>query len=296
VSTARRFAVVGAWIVATVLVVLCARTIDWSHAGAVFAAANPWWLIPALAANAAVLVCWAGFWRALVPHGEPRVTLRRMFEIVSTASSLMNTVPFGGGHAASVALLNRRAGLSMRGALAVLALDQLGEGLIKVTIFLGVAAMDPLPTWMRAGVATASIGVAVWLVALLVMSRRARELSLLKDAGRSLSAFAYIAAMKGIELLAIVAVQRAFGVTISPGGTLLVLAALILATMLPVAPGNLGTYEAAVFLAYRYLGLGPAQALSLAIVQHLAFLLPAVGVGYSFVSARTFSRSAIASR
>jgi uncharacterized membrane protein YbhN (UPF0104 family) len=145
-------------------------------------------------------------------------------------------------------------------------------------------------------VTTAGVAVAVWLAALLALSRRTRELRLLHSVRRSLGAFCYVAATKGAEVLAIVAVQRAFGVTVDPGGTLLVLAALLLATMVPVAPGNLGTYEAAVFLTYRYLGLSPAMALSLAIVQHVAFLIPAVGVGYLFVSANTLSRKAIASR
>jgi hypothetical protein len=295
-DSVKRLALLGAWLLATLLIVLCARTIDWPRAMTVIAGANPVWLIPALALNTAVLVCWAKFWQMLVPRGEPRVAFPRMFEISSTASSLMNTVPFGGGHAAAVALLNRRAGLGMRGALAVLALDQLGEGLAKALLFLIVAVLVPLPTWMHAGVMTACAAVSIWLVTLLVLSRRTRELQLLHDIRRSFAAFACVAATKAAELLAIVAVQQAFGITVHPGGTLLVLAAVILATMVPVAPGNLGTYEAAVFLIYRYLGIPAEQALSLAIVQHVAFMLPAVGVGYLFVSANTLSRSAIASR
>jgi uncharacterized membrane protein YbhN (UPF0104 family) len=250
-SFPRRLALVGAWIVATALLVLCARTIDWSRAATVIGTANPWWLVPAIALNAAVLVCWAQFWKTLVPNGEPDVPYQRMFEIASTASSLMNTVPFGGGHAASIALLKRRAALSIRGALAVLALDQLGEGLAKALLFLAVVVADPLPTWMRAGVTTAFVGVTVWLIALLVLSRRTRELRLLHDARRSLGAFVCVAATKGAELLAIIAVQHAFGINVHPGGTLLVLAAVILATMLPIAPGNLGTYEAAACVAVR---------------------------------------------
>ena len=104
--------------------------------------------------------------------------------------------------------------------------------------------------------------------------------------------------MKAVEALAIMAVQRAFGADISVGGTLLVLAAVILGTMIPIAPGNIGTYEASVFLAYRYLGVAPRAALSSRIVamQHVCFMLPSVGIGYAYISAHTLSRSAIASR
>jgi uncharacterized membrane protein YbhN (UPF0104 family) len=149
---------------------------------------------------------------------------------------------------------------------------------------------------MRAGVTTASLGVAAWLIALLVASRWASELAILKTWGRALGAWACVIAMKGAELLAIIAVQHAFGVSLPVSGSLLVLAAVLLGTMLPLAPGNLGTYEASAFLAYRYLGLSAEQALSLAIVQHICFFVPAVGYGYACISARTLSRSAIASR
>jgi uncharacterized membrane protein YbhN (UPF0104 family) len=113
---------------------------------------------------------------------------------------------------------------------------------------------------------------------------------------RSLVALACVGGTKVVEALAIVAVQRAFGADISSSGTLLVLAAAILASMLPLSPGNLGTYEAGVFLAYRHIGLPPEQALSLAIAQHACFMIPSVGIGYLFLSAQTFARRAIASR
>jgi uncharacterized membrane protein YbhN (UPF0104 family) len=219
-----------------------------------------------------------------------------MFEITSTASSLMNTLPFGGGHASSVVLLVRRGETTQRGALSVLALDQLGEGIIKLAILFAAGIAVPLPAWMRAALTTISLGVAAWLVTLLVAARWARELDILKSARRSLMALSCVAAMKGAEFLAIASVQAAYGVHISAGGTLLVLATVILATMLPISPGNLGAYEASVFFVYRYLGVSPELALSLAIVQHVCFMLPAVGIGYLFVSANALFRSAIASR
>jgi uncharacterized membrane protein YbhN (UPF0104 family) len=267
-SVRQRLAWLGAWLLATALLVACAQTIDWARTGEIVSAARPGWLGVAVLANGTILLCWAAFWRALLPAGDGSVGYRRMFEIVATASSLMNTVPFGGGHASSIVLLMRRGGTTQRAALSVLALDQLGEGVTKVCLFVVVAILLPL----------------------------ARELEILKDWRRSAGALACVIAMKGVEALALAAVQHAFGVQISAGGTLLVLAALILGTMLPVAPGNLGTYEASVFLAYRYLGISPEQALTLAVVEHLCFLLPSVGVGYAFISAHTLSRSAIASR
>ncbi len=292
----RRVALAGAWVAATALLVACARSIDWRRASDILATARPGWLVGAVLANALILAAWAAYWRTLVPRDDAPVGYRRMLEIVSVASSLMNTLPFGGGHASSIVLLARRGGIGNRSALSVLALDQLGEGIVKVTLFLLVALLVPLPAWMRAGVTTASIVVAVWFIALVVASRWARELALLKSWARAGRALACVLAMKAAELIAIIAVQQALGVNLPVSGALLVLAALILATMLPVTPGNLGTYEASVFLAYRFLGVAPELALGLAVLQHVCFMAPSVGVGYAYLSAHTLSRSAIASR
>jgi uncharacterized membrane protein YbhN (UPF0104 family) len=289
---------VAALIVVTAILGVSLRNVDWARtATALRDGEGRWpWLVAAIAANTLILVCWAAYWRALRPAGESPVSLGRMFEVTAMSSSLMNTLPFGGGHASSVLLLIRRANTTQRAALSTLALDQLGEGIVKVIILLIVGLAVPLPTWMRATLATVSIAVAAWFITLVVVSRWTRELEILRTFRRSITALACVAAMKGVELLAIACVQYAYGVNVSVRGTLLVLATVILATMLPISPGNLGTYEASAFLTYRYLGVAPELALSLAIVQHVCFMLPAVGIGYFFFSTQALSRSAIASR
>ena len=280
----------------TVAVLIAARRIDWPRAIELLATARPAWIAASIAANALILVCWAAYWRALRPSGEQPVTYARMFEIVSTSSALMNTVPFGGGHAGSVVILIKRGSATQRGALSVLALDQLGEGVAKVSLFLLVALLVPLPPWMRAGIITASIAVAAWSLTVVVASRWAAELAILEDWRRLATALAGVVAMKVAQVIAILAVQRAFNLDLTTGGTLIVLAAISLGTMVPLAPGNLGTFEASAFLAYRYLGVSPEQSLALAIIQHVCFMLPAVGIGYAYISAHTVARSAIASR
>ena len=94
--------------------------------------------------------------------------------------------------------------------------------------------------------------------------------------------------MKLGEALAILGVQKSFGVDLPIWGALLILAALNLTTLVPLTPGNLGVYEATAFFIYRYLGIGPEQALALALVQHLCFLLPLAGTGYIFILLRSF--------
>ena len=87
-------------------------------------------------------------------------------------------------------------------------------------------------------------------------------------------------AKKGVEVLAIVCVQRAFGLTLPIAGAVLVLASLNLATLLPITPGNVGLYEAAVVFAYTWLGVPAERALGVAIVQHLCYFVALALPGY----------------
>lgn len=292
----RRAAVVGAWLLATALLAVCALSIDWSRAPEILVSARPGWIAVAILLNASIVPLMGAFWMALRPRSEPTVSFRRAFEIAATATALMNTIPFGAGHASIVVLWMRRGNSSQRGALSILALDQLGEGIAKIGVFLIVALVAPMPTWMRAGVTSATLLVAILFVVLVVASRWATELRIDRTWIRACAGLGFVIGTKVAEALAIVAVQRAFGVDVGASGTLMVLAAVILGSMIPVTPGNAGTYEAAAFVAYRHLGLSPEQALSLALVQHLCFVVPSVGIGYLFISAQTFARSAIASR
>jgi glycosyltransferase 2 family protein len=292
----KRAAVVGTWSLATALLAICAWSIDWSHAAEVLTTARPSWIVIAILLNAAIVPLTAAYWLALRPHGEPPVSFRRSFEIAATAIALMNTVPFGAGHASVVVLWVRRGNTSQRAALSILALDQLGEGITKVGLFLIVALVAPMPAWMRAAVTTVTLLVAILFVALAVASRWASELRIDRSWVRASGGLAFVIGTKLAEGLAIVAVQRAFGIDVGANGTMLVLAAVILGSMIPITPGNAGTYDAAAFVAYGHLGLTPEQSLSLAFVQHVCFVLPSVGIGYLFVSAQTFARNAMASR
>ena len=82
------------------------------------------------------------------------------------------------------------------------------------------------------------------------------------------------------QTLGIWAVQKSLGLNLPFWAPILVMGALNLATILPLTPGNFGVYEGTAFLAYQFYGLSSETALSLAILQHLCFLVPMVGTGY----------------
>ncbi|HVX40052.1 MAG TPA: lysylphosphatidylglycerol synthase transmembrane domain-containing protein [Gemmatimonadaceae bacterium] len=282
-----------AWIVGLVVVtiglVIALRTLDAERIVAAITHASAPWLIAAVICNVGILCAIGAFWRVLSPR-DARVSYWRMFEIAAIATAVMNTIPFMAGHATGVALLIKRAQLSLRSALTVLALDQLGEGIVKVSVCLAVALFAPLPGWIHAGFIAITIAVAVLLVVLVVVAntrtRWAEGLAALRDVRHGLLALVLVAMSKAMEGFGIAAVQHAFGLSFGVPAVLLVLAAVLLATMIPVSPGNLGAYEAAAFFVYRYLGVAAELALVLAIVQHLCFMASSVGVGYALGARR----------
>jgi uncharacterized membrane protein YbhN (UPF0104 family) len=295
---------VVAWLGATALLVFFVSRVDRAALREAAAVVDWKWIVVAILANALILVSWSALWWTVAPKGE-RPTFGVMFEINAMASALMNTMPLLGGHAAAVVLMVKRASMSRAAALSVLALDQLGEGLAKVSIFLAVAIAAPIPDWMRVGVAAVSIGVAALLVGMVVLAHShqhirpvvegpltyitrmrvlaatwAQRMETLRSVRQSIVALLFAIGTKVAEGAALLAVQHAFGVHLSVGSTALVLAAVILGSIIPIAPGNVGTYEAGAFVAYRHLGIDPAMATILAIASHACFMIPSVGIGY----------------
>jgi uncharacterized protein (TIRG00374 family) len=111
-----------------------------------------------------------------------------------------------------------------------------------------------------------------------------RALEPVRSPTRSLGALGLALAKKLAEALAILCVQRAFGVELSIGSAVLVLAATNLATLLPIVPGNVGVYEAAVVLAYSRFGVDAERALGIAVVQHACFFVALALPGYRWLA------------
>lgn len=322
----RRLRWVAAWTAATLLLWLAFRAVAWTDVWRTLAGARAWWIAGALAANFCILLLWSRQWRLFCPRP---VSPSRMFEVTTVMATVANSVPFLAGQAAGVHLLATRGGTGHAPALSVLALDQLAEGLAKVSVLALLALLVPLPAELKASATVVAVGVGALAVALAVAARwggtaikvagtegtPARErfedrrrdrrgradavgrerpirdfgrrfalgLQALRRPGTFAGGFGLALAMKGAEGGAIVAVQAALGVQLPLWATVLVLASVGLATMVAVAPANLGVYEASAFAAYRLAGVDPETAAALALLQHAAYLLPLAGTGWLVV-------------
>jgi uncharacterized membrane protein YbhN (UPF0104 family) len=314
VSRRPRWLLPAIWAILTAAIAIALSRVSWQDALRHVARANPGWVTVAVLANFAILPLWALEWRLLAPV-RPPVPFRRMFEIVALTAAVLNSVPMLAGEVSAVALLTTRAGLSAGAAVSVLAMDQLLVALAKVAVLSAAAIAAPLPDWLARGM----LGLAMALVAgcaiLLVLAHRwealrerfgrervgavmrrvvswGEHLAVLRDPGLSISVAALALVKKLAEVGAVVAIQLAFGLPASLPTALLAVAALSIATLVPIAPANLGVYEATLFAVYRLTGTSADIALGIAVVQHLCFLLPSLLPGYLMLTVRPLATRA----
>jgi len=277
------------------LVALAFRGLDLSRAWAESTSLRLGWLAVALACYVAILPLWAVQWQLLAPP-DPSRRVSRMFSVVAMTSTVLNTTPLLVGEATGVVLLVALAGLTRAAALSVLAMDQLLVGVAKLTVLATAAVLLTLPRWMTGAVAPLVTGVGALLLILAFATWRQQDLvrwadrvltpriggeigsiatalAPLRSPSRGGVALALALAKKAVEVAAILCVQRAFGVSLPVASGILVLACLNLATLVPLVPGNVGVYEAAVVVAYGWLGVTPERALGIAVVQHLCYFV-----------------------
>jgi len=289
--------------VATFLLYWCFRQINFDLFWQELLRVNSALLIVGMAVVFTVVFSNAAQWRIFL-NEKRRPPYRRLVKIVSISMMLANTVPWG--HAAAVYLLGRIKKVGHTVALSVLTLDQLMGGLSKVIVYSAVIYWVPLPVWLTRAILVFIVGMCVLYVFLLVMAYRYRDASVLsaekprnlwqrflkivtewahhlhavRNVRAKFAGIGYALLMRTAEALAIYCVQWAFGLQLPLWSAWLLVTAINLATMVPVTPGNLGVYEATVFYIYKYIGVEPTQAMTLAVFHHLVYLIPLVLPGY----------------
>ncbi len=312
-SKQKKILLLIAWSFATLLLYICFREVDLEQAWNNIKQVHPLWLFLGVAGHFLIFIFWAKQWIVFLP-GKVFVTFKEMFEINALMSTAMNTLPFPGGHAYGVFLLAKKEGVGHSAALSVMSLDQLTEGIAKLTVLLIVSWLTPLPLLIKKGILGLTVVIFIFTCILLYFSFRfhaykkirtdsnktlkERAIDFISRWGqqleglRNIKTFSYgvilAYGMKLGEASAIWSIQKGFGVDLPIWSILLILAALNLATIIPLAPGNLGVYEATVFFIYQHLGIEPEQAIALALTQHLCFLLPLAGTGYVYMIMKTF--------
>ncbi len=298
--------------------ILALRGLDPARAWNALASVHAEWIVAAALCYLAILPLWAWQWHLLAP-ATPTQTFGGMLRVVTTTSGVLNTTPLLVGEATGVVLLVTLTGLERTAAVSVLAMDQLLVGVAKLVVLASAAALAPLPDWMTQAALGLILLVAALAALLLLGTSRGlwhsgaqREphvagsipdrltraldalpaaLAPLRSIRRGGGALALALLKKAVEVCAMVCMQRAFGLDLPIASAILALGMLNLSTLLPIVPGNIGVYEGAIVLAYSRYGVAVEQAVGLAAVQHLCYLLALAAPGVLWAGAARWSRA-----
>jgi len=259
--------------------------------------ANLIYLFMAALALPFLILANTGMWRLFIPD-RTLISTARLTQVLALMIMMANLLPWG--NAFAIYHLGHLEKLGKTRAFSVVTLDQVAKGFAKLSTFLFVSWLVPLPAWMKQGVLITLIGVVALFFLVLTFSYRYRNykegthknllIDFLSHWGHHLHGLHNVPAMLGAvacglliklsEIMSMYFVQRAFDVSLPWWSPIVVVAAFNLATMFPLMPGSLGVFDVSVFLVYKYMGLEPSLALTLAVVSHVVYLIGTILPGY----------------
>jgi uncharacterized protein (TIRG00374 family) len=271
------------------------------------------WLPPALALYFAGVVVRAARWSVLL-RPVVRTTIRGLWPIVVVGYAANNVLPLRTGEIVRAFLLSDRYAVRKTTALATIAVERLFDGLTMIIFMLAATTVISFTAELRHLALLGFLLFAAILLGLVALTLggnlRDRLLQLvlgplptrLADRveqlatsfltglgvfrrGRDLALVALLSVIAwGFEASMYWAIARGFGPPLSSAmgaaAALLTTGVANLATLVPAAPGYVGTFEAGVLLAaYGALGMPRGLALSYAIVVHAALWFPVTLLG-----------------
>jgi len=294
-------------VVSSVLVALLAHTIDMGAVAAEVAVADVRLILAAVAVHLAAMWIRAVLWRRLL---AAPASLAMLFKVSIVGFAVSYIMPLRIGEVARAYLMARWRGIAYGTTVASLIAERVLDGLSVGAILLVALLFVPAPGYVLAlGLAVAGIfgGLAAVLI---VLSWRAGAIVRLAAAvarrlplwmgpaiKRLAASFAlglaplrnwrvlpgYVAlSVVGwvCQFLAFYLVMLAFALPASMPTALLIGGVTNLATLLPSAPGNVGTFDAAVIkLLIDVQGIPLELAAAYALVVHAVIVVPIVGLG-----------------
>ncbi len=299
---------------------LTLRQIDFSQAREAMAHARWWYLVPAVITYFFDLGARSWRWSVLL-RPVKRISWRGIYPVVSMGYLGNMLLPARLGEVLRAAVLNRR-GVSVSAALGSIATERVLDGLTTIAILLVTSRFLAAPDWLAAGLTTVTVLFVGALVVLgLMLAFRPAALALLQrvadrvawtqrlvgwlaqflDGLGALRDPRLIAGSATIGLLAwsfsaleYYWVFRAFALPLGAIATLFAVSAMGLSTIIPSAPGYVGTFEFAGVAVLGALGIDAADAFSATVLIHLLQIVPIAVVGLFFVWREGLSPAALA--
>ncbi|WP_152541179.1 lysylphosphatidylglycerol synthase transmembrane domain-containing protein [Kallotenue papyrolyticum] len=311
-------------LISAVFVWLTARGLEWHAFTAALRDARYGWLVPAIGIYFVAVLARTWRWQRMLRPMQP-IALHRLFPLVVIGYTGNNIFPARAGEVLRSYLLRRQAGISVSASLATVALERLFDGLMLCVFALAMLPFLPLPViYERIALLAGGAFLMALLILLLLATQPTRAEALttrliglvtpsrLRDrvtrlAARFLSGLHVLrsprdlAVLAGSSALAWLAevgtywfTARAFAQLDVSFATLLLMAAVVnLATMIPSAPGYVGTFDKPGIEVLKAFGHPTNLAAAFTVVLHVVLWLPITLLGLLLLLRSSLGRRAL---
>ena len=254
------------------------------------AGADRRWLLGAVAGFLASLVATAGGWRSTLTACGGRLAGVDACARYGVGSLVNTVLPARLGEAVRVGLFSKAFGREQSGR-TLITVGALGavtasDTLTQSGVVGAAAVVGPVPVWSLAvlgGVVACAGGLAVVAARRFRTGRLARLLdvfrTLAESPGRAVRLFVWLGAATVARLLAAIAIAGSLGIPHPVEAGLFMCAVVIVATALPLTPGNVGVTSGAIVLALHTQGVPVASAVAAGLVFHAAELVAGIVFG-----------------
>lgn len=266
------------------------------------------WVIAAMIVVVGVLWIRSFRWRILlspiahVGHG-------RMFSLYSVGQLANIMFPALTGQAVRVLMIHRALGVTKTGVVSTVLLEALLDGLSLVLFMAGASAVLVLPDWLKQGERVGAIIILTLVLVLAIIVKFRQPLGALIErlehrlpepiyrridrlwvnfsdglaAVRSLkrlslSFFCSVGSWVG-NLLVVILLISAFDFDLPPGAALVLMIINTMMMMIPVSPGNVGTFQLASVVGLNLFGVPKTDAVSFGLILHATTLVPIAALG-----------------
>lgn len=291
------------------LLVWCLYDLDLRQVGHMIGRLRYGFLIWAMLVVVGILYIRSARWRILV-NPMKAVGGARMFSIYALGQLGNLLFPAGTGTALRVVILNRSEGVSKTCGASTVMLETLLDGVSLALFMAGASAALVLPDWLERGrtygavMITALLGLVIAAVALRDwVSRKVERLetrlsakwynrlhhlwthfqqgvSAMRSVKHLTMAFVTSVASWLGQLAVISLLLYAFGLVLPTGAALVLMVVNTLLMVIPVTPGNVGTYQVATVLGLSLFGVAKTDAVSYGVVLQATTYLPIACVGF----------------
>jgi len=244
-------------------------------------------------------------WQRMFPPDQP-ITYREAFDGFMIGALGNNLLPGRLGDVLRAAIIGRHLrSVGTTGGLATILLEKVLDGIILLGFLGMVLILAPVPSWLlkAGGWAGAVFGAALTILLLLnfwgsrdpatspatqsrwrnllrqLLRRFSEGLHGLRSGRRFAELVVFSLLVWGIEILILTLAFRIFGLQLPTAAAMLTLVLLSVGTMLPAAPGFLGSYQFFIVLGLSLYRVPEAQGVAIGLFLNLAVILVTTLVG-----------------